>query len=148
MNHETCHDKLMLARGLLTLSSVVLAITGLAYVLAPGPALAIVGIESSPTSDFLLRTEGVAILFGAAVVWALRGGDARAHRIGLLALAGYYIGSAIVDLAAYGQAIVGWASIPSAIVRISVGCLCLGAVWFERRRRSRDLEGTGADTRI
>ncbi len=125
----------MLARGLLTLSSAVLAVTGLAYLLVPGLALAIVGIESSPDSDFLLRTEGVALLFGAAVVWVLRGGDARAHRIGLLALAGYYIGSSIVDLAAYAQEIVGWASIPSAIVRISVGSVCLGAVWFDRRRR-------------
>ena len=58
----------MLARGLLTLSSAVLAVTGLAYLLVPGLALAIVGIESSPDSDFLLRTEGVALLFGAAVV--------------------------------------------------------------------------------
>ena len=48
----------MIVRGLLGLSSLVFAVTGLAYLGIPGVALGIVGVESSPTSDFLLRTEG------------------------------------------------------------------------------------------
>lgn len=46
------------------LSSVVLAAAGLAYFAAPGLALGIVGLESTRESEFLLRTEGVALLFG------------------------------------------------------------------------------------
>ena len=126
----------MVARRLLALSSAVFAATGSAYVVVPGFALGIVGIQSSPESAFLLRTEGVALLFGAVVAWALRSADVRAHRTGLLALAGYYIVSSLVDLGAFAQDIVGPASVPSAVVRIAIGLICLGAVWYSGRTRT------------
>jgi len=116
-------------RSLLALSAVVLAASGVAYLAVPGLALGIVDIEADLTSEFLLRTEGVALVFGAAIVWVLRGGDVRAQRIGLLALAGYYVFSSLVDLAAFAQGIVGPASIPSAAFRIAVGAICLVAAW-------------------
>jgi hypothetical protein len=50
-----------LASLLLRLSSVVFAVTELAYLLVPGLALSVVGIPSAQTSDFLPRTEGVAL---------------------------------------------------------------------------------------
>ena len=114
----------MTAKGLLLVSSVVFAVTGVAYLLVPGLALGLVGIESTPASDFLLRTEGVALVFGAVVVWILRDGGPREHRVVLLALAGYYVGGSIVDLVAFSQAIVGTAAVPSAVVRIAIGAFC------------------------
>jgi len=126
----------VLARLLFAFSAVVLTATGIAYLAVPGLALRIVDIESSPDSEFLLRTEGVALLFGAAIVWVLRGGDIRARRIGLLAVAGYYALSSLLDLAAFAQGIVGPASVPSAAIRIAVGAVCVTAAWDEGRRRS------------
>jgi uncharacterized protein YjeT (DUF2065 family) len=115
----------VLARILFALSAVVLAVTGIAYLVVPGLALGIVDIQATPDSEFLLRTEGVALLFGAAIVWLVRGGDGPARRNGLLALAGYYVLSSLVDLAAFAQGTVGPASVPSAAIRIVVGALCL-----------------------
>lgn len=117
----------MLARGLLTLSSAVLAAAGLAYLAVPGLALGIVGIPSSPASEFLLRTQGVPLLFGAAMTWAVRDGGRRQQRIALIALTGYYVLSSLIDLAAFDQGVVGAASVPSAVVRIAIGTACAAA---------------------
>jgi hypothetical protein len=130
------HDGPMLAKGLLSLSSVVFAATGLAYLAAPGLALGIVGIPSSTTSDFLLRTEAVPPLFGAAMTWAIRDGGRREQRIALVALAGYYILSSVIDLAAVAQGVVGAASVPSAVIRIAIGTICVAAAASARRRSS------------
>jgi hypothetical protein len=123
----------VIARGLLVLSALVFLATGLAYLAVPGVALGIVGLESSPTSEFLLRTEGVPLLFGAALLWAIRAGGHRLVRIALRALAGYYIVSSAIDLAAFGEAVVGPASVPSAVVRIAIGVACLSATWVTGR---------------
>jgi hypothetical protein len=121
------HDGHMLARGLLMLSSAVFAAAGLAYLAVPGLALGVVGIPSSPASDFLLRTESVPLLFGAAMTWAVRDGGRREQRIALVALAGYYVLSSIIDLAAFAQGVVGAPSVPSAVVRIAIGTICAAA---------------------
>lgn len=115
----------MLAKGLLVLSAAVFAAAGLAYLIVPGLALGVVGIASSPTSDFLLRTEGVPLVFGAVMVWAVRDGGRREHRITLFALAGYYLLSSVIDLAAFAQGVVGPASVPSAVARIAIGTICV-----------------------
>ena len=120
----------------MALSAMVLAGSGIAYLAVPSLALGIVEIESSPDSEFLLRTEGVALLFGAALVWGLLIGDARARRVGLVALAGYYTLSSLLDLTAFAQGIVGLASVPSAAIRIAVGAICLAAAWDAGRQRS------------
>jgi hypothetical protein len=129
----TCHDARVLVRSLLILSALVLAASGVAYLVAPGVALGIVDIQANPDSEFLLRTEGVALLFGAALVWLVRGGDVPARRNGLLALSGYCVLSSLVDLSAFAQGIVGPASIPSAAIRIAVGAICLMAAWNSGR---------------
>jgi len=127
------HHGAVLARGLLTLSSIVFGATGLAYLAVPGLALSIVGIESSPTSDFLLQTEGVPLLFAATMVWTFRQGGRRQQRVILAALAGYYILRSIIDLLAFREGIVGSASVPSALVRIAIGAICVAAAWRVRR---------------
>lgn len=114
--------------------AVVLLATGIAYVLVPGASLGIVGIASTPTSDFLLRTEGVALLFGGAMLLVARG---RADPGALAALAGYLIVSSVVDAVAFAQGIVGPASVPSVVVRVGAGVLCLGVAVRSRRSAPR-----------
>ena len=116
-----------LPSALMLVSTVAFAVTGLAYLVAPGLALSVVGVSSAATSDFLLRTEGVALLCGAGVLWAARDARPSGMRVALLSLAVYYILGSVVDLAAFAQGIVGVASVPSAVVRTALGVLCLFA---------------------
>jgi hypothetical protein len=113
------------ATGLLLLSAAVFAVTGLAYLAAPGLPLSVVGIESTATTDFLLRTVGVALLCGAGIVWAARRGGPRQVRFVLVGLATYHVLSSVVDVAAFAQGVVGSASVPSAAARVVLGGLCL-----------------------
>ena len=53
-----------LARSLLLLSAVVFAVTAIGYLVVPGVMLSVVGVASNGTADFLIRTEGVALLAG------------------------------------------------------------------------------------
>lgn len=121
-----------LSTGLIRLSAVLFGIIGLGYLVAPSAMLAIVGIEGEPTPAFLMRTEGVALLTGAGLLWAVRSGTSGQRRIALAALAFYYVIGSLVDLAAFNDSIVGPAAAPSAVIRIAVGILCLVAAWRER----------------
>jgi hypothetical protein len=112
-----------LARFLILLSSALFAVTGFAYLIVPGAALTVVGIDSTAASEFLLRTEGVVLLTAAALLWAIRATRAAA-RVGLLALAGYYLVGSLVDLLAFYQGTVQWPSVPSAALRIGLGLAC------------------------
>lgn len=113
------------ARRLLTVSSVIFAVVGSAYLIVPAAMLSIVGIASGATNEFLMRTEGVALLTAALMIWAARKGGAAVARIVLVALAGYFIIGSVVDLAAYLQGIVGTAAVPSVVIRIAFGAVCL-----------------------
>ena len=115
------------ARLLMYVSAASFAFVGIAYLVVPASALAVVGIPSSPTSDFLLRTEGVALLTGAGLVWAVRDGSTTQLRVALVALAGYFVVGSIVDLSAFSQGVIGPASVPSAAIRITLGLACLVA---------------------
>ena len=123
-----------LTRGLIWLSAAVFAITGMAYVFAPGVALSIVGIDGTATTSFLLRTEGVLFLAGAGVVATVAARPTRFAWVALATLGGYYVVSSLVDLQAYSEGVVGPASIPSAAVRIALGAVCLVAAVRERQR--------------
>jgi hypothetical protein len=112
------------ARLLILVSAASFALVGITYLIVPASALAIVGIPSSPTSDFLLRTEGVALLTGAGLLLAVRDGSRTQLRVALVSLAGYFVVGSIVDFAAFAQGIVGPASVPSAAVRIALGLAC------------------------
>lgn len=115
----------MLFRPIVLVSAAVFGGIGLAYLLVPAAALSIVGIESDQVRDFLMRTEGIALLFGAAVLWPLRNGGRDVDRPVLLALAFYYAASAAVDALAFASGVVGPASVPSVAVRLGVAALCL-----------------------
>ena len=54
-----------LSTVLIRVSAVIIALIGLGYLVAPSAMLSIVGIGAAPTTDFLVRTEGVALLTGA-----------------------------------------------------------------------------------
>jgi hypothetical protein len=109
------------ARFLLVVAAVAFAVTGLGYLFVPGAMLGVVGITGTPVTEFLIRTEGVALVTGAALWWVLRGASGRSMRLALLALAFYCVLGSIIDLAAFSQGIVGPLSIPSAVARIALG---------------------------
>jgi hypothetical protein len=116
------------ARLVVLLSAAALLVTGIGYLLVPASMLGIVGVESTPTTDFLIRTEGVALLAGAGLLWAIRDGDRRQLGVALTVLSAYYVLSSVVDIAAFVDGIVGPASVPSAVVRIALGAGCLALV--------------------
>ena len=117
-----------MARGLVLISVVAFAVSGALMVIVPGAMLNVVDVPIDSNTEFLLRTEGVALLFGAVLLWAVRDARPQVMRIVLLGLAGYYILSATVDIAAYADETVGTASLPSAATRIAVGLACLVAI--------------------
>ncbi len=125
-----------LAKGLVTLSAIAFAVTGLGYLVAPGTMLSVVGIESAATSDFLIRTEGVALIAGAGFLWAVREGTPTQFRLVLLSLAFYYFVGTLIDLTAFDHGVVGTASVPSGVARVAVGSACLVAVWRASRAAS------------
>ena len=132
-----CHDPTMkLARSLLVLSAVVFAVTAIGYLVVPGVMLSVVGVASNDTADFLLRTEGVALLTGAMFLWAARSGPPRLIRIVLAGLGVYYLLGSLVDLTAFTDGLVSAASVPSAAVRISLGVVCFVAVARVPSRRA------------
>jgi hypothetical protein len=136
--------RVTLARVLLLVSVSAFAIVGAGYLAAPGAMLSIVGIPSDPTSDFLMRTEGVALLSGAVFIWAARDASSTAARVVLGGLAFYFIVGSVVDLGAWLQHIVGPAALPSAVVRIAIGALCLITVSLLRRSNASGDHGIGA----
>ena len=121
-----------LSTGLIRASAVIFAVIGLGYLVVPSAMLSIVGISTVPTTDFLMRTEGVALLTGAGFLWAVREGTGDQRRVALASLAAYYVVGSLVDLAAFNGNIVGAAAVPSAVIRIAVGVLCAVAAWRER----------------
>jgi len=121
-----------LSTGLIRVSAVIFVVVGLGYLVAPSAMLSIVGISAAPTTEFLMRTEGVALLTGAGFLWAVRDGSSRQCQVILGALAGYYVVGSLVDLAAFNGNIVGPAAVPSAAIRIAVGLLCAVVAWRER----------------
>ena len=74
-----------------------------------------------------MRTEGVALLFGAAMLWPLRNGARDVQRPVLFALAFYYAASSAVGLMAFATGIVGLAAVPSVAIRLAVAAVCLAA---------------------
>ncbi len=124
-----------LSAVLIGVSAAVFALVGLGYLVAPASMLAVVGIDGTPTTNFLMRTEGVALIAGAMLLWAARMGTVGQRTVALAALAGYYVIGSAVDLAAFSEGVVGPASVPSGVARIGAGALCAWAAWRESRHR-------------
>jgi hypothetical protein len=53
--------------------------------------LSVVGVASNGTSDFVIRTEGVALLAGAVFLWASLSGSPELIRMMLAGLGVYYV---------------------------------------------------------
>ena len=117
------------ANALLGFSALTFAGIGVGYLIAPAAMLSIVGITSAPVADFLIRTIGVALLAGAGLIASAWDASATRVRIALVSLAGYYLLSSVVDWQAHSEGIVGSASVPSVMIRVAVGVLCLLAAW-------------------
>ena len=124
-----------LIKVLFTVSAIALALAGVAYLVVPNAMLGIVGIDGDPTSEFLIRTEGVALVAMAALVLFVPVDTGSRTRGALLALAGYLVVGSILDLSAFADGIVGPASVPSAAARVSVGAVCILAAATRRRQR-------------
>ena len=117
-----------LARALVLVSIAAFLVTGFAYLLIPGATLAIVGIASSATNDFLIRTEGVALLTGAGLLLAIRDGNPSQMRVGLLVLAFYFVVGSWLTSPPIRRERWGMTSVPSAAIGIGLGLVCLVAV--------------------
>ena len=89
--------------------------------------LSVVGIGGTPTETFLIRTEGVALIAAAGLLWAARGSNQARMRVILISLATYYLIGSAVDLMAFRDGIVGSLAVPSIAIRVVVGSLCLFA---------------------
>lgn len=118
-----------LARLMIAVGSALFIATGAMYVVVPAVALDILDIETTATSEYLLRSHGIALLFGGLVLLVAIAG--RLPAAVLLALAAYLVGSSVVDVAAFAQGFAGPATVPAAITRIGLGVLC-GAVAVRR----------------
>jgi hypothetical protein len=106
--------------------TIALGATGIAYLVVPAVPLGIVGIQEDATSEFLLRTQGVPLVACGVLVGAIAArGSAFLVGVGLLVAAAYLIVSSLIDVAAFLAGIVGLVSVPSAIVRILAGVVCL-----------------------
>ncbi len=118
-----------LARLMLAVGAVLFLATGAMYVAVPAVALDILDIEATSTTEFLLRTQGIAVLFGGLLLLVAIAG--RMPAVVLLALAAYLVAASVVDVVAFVQGIAGPATVPAAITRIGLGVLC-GAVAVRR----------------
>jgi hypothetical protein len=114
-----------LTRTLLWISAVAFVALGLAFVIVPGVLLGVLAIPTSPTTEFLLRSEGLALAAAGLVLLLLPPARAWRTRFALLAVAAYLIVGAVVDLRAYLDTVVGVAILPIAALRIAIGALCV-----------------------
>jgi hypothetical protein len=104
---------------------VVFGVSGLAYFVAPGASLGVVGIASDATERFLLRTLAAALLAFVVPLWLAARRPSTSLRYALVwGAITYLVASSLVDLAAYMGDIVSALSVPSAAVRIML------AVWL------------------
>lgn len=121
-------------QGLVLLIGFLFAASAIGYVFFPSAMLSIVGIESTPQTDFLVRTLAVALVSFIPSASAL--GVSRSFfslpRAIASGLAIYLFLSSAVDLHAYFVHLVGSAALPSAIVRIVIGVLIL---WLMPRKK-------------
>jgi hypothetical protein len=116
---------------------VVFVASALGYLLAPAAMLRIiVGIDSNPQVDFLVRTLAAALLALSPGAWAARRrDDTSAQRGVLVGLAAYMFASSLVDLHAFVNDIVGVAAVPSIALRALLGAVIVWLIPARRRPR-------------
>jgi len=124
------------AGALISISAVAFLVVGLGYLLVPGSILSTTATAPEVATPFLMRTQGVALLTMAGLLWAARSFPPRGRRLVLASLAFDYVVGSAVDLVAFAGGIVGVASVSSAVVRIPLGLACLGAALVRDRATS------------
>jgi hypothetical protein len=92
------------------------------YLFAPAAMLSVVGIETTPVAEFLVRTLAAAFLAMLPIGWAARNRTGSSvERPILIGLALYLVAGSVVDLHAYLTGLVGVAALPSIALRIGLG---------------------------
>ena len=121
-------------RVVLALTAILMLPSVLGLLLAPASMLGVVGIASSPSSDFLLRASGTAaagLIPGA--LFALRFPASPASRWILSGLAGYMLLSCAVDALAFNSGLVNAAAVPSVAFRTALGLALAGLAVAQRQ---------------
>lgn len=112
-------NKEMVHKVIITFTVFLFAASAIGYFIFPASMLKIVGITSNTQSDFLVRTLAAALVALIPSAWAVRNkSDSPVSRSVLMGLAIYMFLSSAVDLHAYLNNIVGFASVPSIAFRI------------------------------
>jgi hypothetical protein len=117
--------------GAVLLTVLLLLAAAIGYLVSPAGMLSVVGIEATPTNEFLVRTLAAAFL--AMIPSALsvrRRGASTSERTILAGLALYMFAGSAVDAHAYLSALVGSAAVPSIIFRSLLG---LALAWLVLR---------------
>jgi hypothetical protein len=117
-------------------SVLLMTVSAIGLLFLPSKMLAVVGIVSSPQTDFLLRASGVGVASLIPGIWASRTSTASpVSRAVLIGLATYMFLSSVVDFFAYRQSIVNTASIPSIGLRILLGGIILWRLIKEKTQK-------------
>ena len=99
-----------------------LAAAAVGYLFAPSMMLAVVGIEGTPETEFLVRTVAAAFIGMLPMGWAtLRRTASTTGRLVLAGLALYMFMGSAVDLHAYATGLVGTPALPSIALRVILG---------------------------
>ena len=115
-------NKASIQLGAVLLTVLLLLAAAIGYLVSPAGMLSVVGIETTPTNEFLVRT--LAAAFFAMIPSALsarRRGASSSERTILAGLALYMFAGSAVDAHAYLNAIVGSAAVPSVVFRSLLG---------------------------
>ncbi|MCI0555102.1 MAG: hypothetical protein L0287_29485 [Anaerolineae bacterium] len=125
-------NKELVRKIIITFIIFLFAASAIGYFIFPASMLKIVGITSNTQLDFLVRTLAAALVGLIPSAWAVRTeSDSPVYRSVLIGLAVYMFLSSAVDLHAYLNNIVGFASLPSIAFRI---LLCGVILWLLPRR--------------
>lgn len=113
-------------------TTLLMAFSAIGFLFFPSKMLAVVGMDSNEHLDFLLRTAGVGVASLVPGAWALRmNTTSPVSRAVLSGLIGFLFLSSAVDLLAYTQSIVNFASIPSIAFRVVLGIVILWLMFKE-----------------
>lgn len=117
-------NKTTIQVGAVSLTSLLLMFAALGYLVVPSSMLSVVGIEGTPTSEFLVRTLAAAFLAMLPSAWSVRRrGVSSSEQAVLAGLSLYMLASSAVDLHAYYGELVGIAAVPSIVLRSVLGAI-------------------------
>lgn len=113
-------------QGIILFIVFLLAVSAVGYLFFPSAMLRVVGMQSNPQMDFLVRTLAAAFLAMIPSAWTARKKENTSlYQSVIWGLAIYMFLSSAVDLHAFLTQVVNGASIPSIIVRVLIGGLLL-----------------------